>query len=178
MHGRHHLRGGLQRRRQIRGSQARAPQDRQVDREVRGAHPGAGKQAGPAPGPGPRQAGEGARGEGPGEERGLDHQVLLRRDGRGAGGGLLQPPGAHSQEAEKCEQTSVILRQEQDQQKGSAITQPPLLVSHLREGDKCDRVQSSDCQHCSEPNQPGEIPRARESGWSVAQSDKNKTISN
>ena len=89
MHGRHHLRGGLQRRRQVRGGQARAPQDRQVDREVRGADPRAGQQAGPAPGAGPRQAGEGARGEGPGEERGLDHQVLLRRDGRGAGGGLL-----------------------------------------------------------------------------------------
>ena len=73
---------------------------------------------------------------------------MLCRHWGGPGGGILQPPGAHSQEAAEREQTPVILRQEQDQQKGAAITQSPLLVTRERQRER--RVQSSDCQHCSE----------------------------
>ena len=69
---------------QVRGGKAGAAQDRQAYGEVRGAYPGAGQQAGPAPRPGATQPREGAGGEGPREECGMDHQVLLRRDGGGA----------------------------------------------------------------------------------------------
>ena len=72
---------------QVRGGKAGAAQDRQAYGEVRGAYPGAGQQAGPAPRPGARQPREGAGGEGPREECGMDHQVVLRRDGGGARGG-------------------------------------------------------------------------------------------
>ena len=130
LHGRHYLRGGLQRQGQDGGGQAGAAEDRQINGAILCANPRVGQQARPAPGPGPAQDREGARPERSRSERGLGGEVMLCRDGGGAGGGLLQPPGAHRQETED-RQSASLRQQGETKQESSAITQPPLLVWDL-----------------------------------------------
>ena len=127
LHGCHHLRGGLQRQGQDGGGQAGAAEDRQINGAIFSANPRVGEQARPAPGSGFAQAGEGAGPERSRSERGVGGEVVLCRYRGGAGGGLLQPPGAHRQEKEDRE-SSALRQQGETKQESSAITQPPFLV--------------------------------------------------
>ena len=74
---------------------------------------------------------------------------MLRRDGGGARGGILQPPGAHSQEEAVTEQSaSVLVREESCEQEGAEVAQPPLLAT--------SSLVPSWGERCREPRRRGE----------------------